>query len=145
MALPDQTCTKTIGKSTIIRRQVSILRMKGRHHHQTVQQYVAASALDPVVMASAAEAVTGARTEAAQAVLEARTQVMEANAQFQSQINQLKVELSARDAALNLAGERENLLHVRMEECMTEMETLKANLLNQGASQNATGYNGIPN
>ena len=109
------------------------------HHHQTVQQYVAAPAVDPAVMASAAEAVTGARTEAAQAVLEARTQVMETHAQFQAQIGQLKGELNARDAALHLAGERERLLNVRLEESLREIETLKANMVHQSASQNATG------
>ena len=109
------------------------------HHHQTVQQYVAAPAMDPAVMASAAEAVTGARTEAAQAVLEARTQVMETHAQFQVQLSQLKSELNARDAALHLAGERERMLNVRLEESLREIETLKANMVHQSASQNATG------
>jgi septal ring factor EnvC (AmiA/AmiB activator) len=87
-------------------------------------------------MANAAEAVTGARTEAAQVVLDARTQVFEANAQFNAQLAQLKTELNARDAALALAGEREKMLNARLEECMRELEVLRGNLLNQVPNQN---------
>ena len=87
-------------------------------------------------MAYAADAVTGARTEAAQVVLDARTQVFEANTQFNAQLAQLKTELNARDAALAVAGEREKMLNARVEECMRELDVLRGNLLNQVPNQN---------
>ena len=109
-----------------------------RQIHQTVNQYVAPPSLEPSVMAQAAEAVTGARTEAAHAILEARAHVLENNAQFQSQVNQLKAQLTARDAALSLAAEREKFLNSRLEECMTEIDRLRSALVSQ-PGQNAAG------
>ena len=103
------------------------------HHHQTVQQSVAAPSLDPLIMANAAEAVTGARTEAAQVVLDARTQVFEANAQFNAQLAQLKTELNARDAALALAGEREKMLNARLEECMRGIRSIAGKPFESGS------------